>query len=145
MADEGSAGDGKALARRSLLAELIRASRSQAKDEIVDVLLHLDPSADHIAQDGSEWLLRRDPDESDEAFERRRQLFRTGVRAYDTEDILFLHGIENPGLRFAMREVLAHMRGGVTIHDINRLEVADDWWEVLSGWVDAQRGGGEPH
>ena len=144
MADETSAGDGKAMARHSLLAELIRASRSLTKDEIVDVLLHFDPSPDHVAQDGGEWLLRRDPGESDEAFERRRQLFRIDVRACDTEDILFLRGIENPGLRFAMREVLAHMRGGITIHDINRLEVAGDWWAVLSGWVDRQRGKGEP-
>jgi len=142
MADEEVAGDEKALAKRRLLAELIRASVAMSKDEIADMVLHLDPGAEHVARDGSEWLLQRDPDESDEAFERRRQLFQTGVRKYDAEDVLFLRGIENPGFRFALREVLAHMCGNITIRDVNNLEVADDWWPVLSEWVDRQRGKG---
>ena len=142
MTDKEIAGDGKALAKRRLLADLIRASTVLSNDEIAEMVLHFDPGADHIAQDGSEWLLPRDPDESDGAFERRRKLFRAGVRKYDAEDVLFLRGIENPGFRFAMREVLAHMRGNITIRDVNRLEVADDWWPVLSEWVDRQRGKG---
>lgn len=40
----------------------------------------------------------------------------------------------------ALREVIGRMRGGITIHDVNNLEVADDWWDVISGWVGEQRG-----
>ncbi|QYO75669.1 hypothetical protein [Devosia salina] len=37
-------------------------------------------------------------------------------------------------------EVIAQMRGGMTIHDVNALSLGDDWWDVISGWVDEQRG-----
>lgn len=37
-------------------------------------------------------------------------------------------------------DIVAQMRGGVTIHDVNALALGGDWWNVISGWVDAQRG-----
>lgn len=36
------------------------------------------------------------------------------------------------------------MRGVLTMHDVNEIGMRDDWWAVLSGWVDAQRGGKPP-
>jgi len=108
----------------------------------LDAATFLSARVEHLARDGPEWALRRDPDESDVSFERRCKLFQDTLLHYEPEDILFLRGIENPGLRFALREVLAHMRGGLSIHDVNQLEVADDWWETLSSWVDEQRGKG---
>lgn len=37
-------------------------------------------------------------------------------------------------------EIVGRMRGGMTIHDVNALALGDDWWDVISGWVDEQRG-----
>lgn len=45
-----------------------------------------------------------------------------------------------PGDRRAWMEIIARMRGGMTIHDVNALAMDDDWWSVISGWVDEQRG-----
>ena len=37
-------------------------------------------------------------------------------------------------------EIIGRMRGGMMIHDVNALALGDDWWGVISGWVDEQRG-----
>jgi hypothetical protein len=37
-------------------------------------------------------------------------------------------------------EIGGRMRGGITIHDVNALALGEDWWDVISGWVDEQRG-----
>lgn len=46
----------------------------------------------------------------------------------------------HPVDRRPFAEVIARMRGGISIHDVNALGLGDDWWDVISGWVDAQRG-----
>lgn len=37
-------------------------------------------------------------------------------------------------------EVIARMRGGMAIHEVNALALGDDWWDVISQWVEKQRG-----
>lgn len=49
-------------------------------------------------------------------------------------------GFRRPLERPPFAEVIAHLRAGITVHDVNVLALGDDWWNVISGWVDEQRG-----
>ncbi|WP_404404491.1 hypothetical protein [Pelagibacterium halotolerans] len=42
--------------------------------------------------------------------------------------------------RRVLVDIVVRMCGGITIHEVHKPGVADDWWEVLGDWVDAQRG-----
>jgi hypothetical protein len=77
---------------------------------------------DHVAIDGSEWWMLRAPNETDEEFEKRSLVFRGRA------DVL------------AWREVLGWMRSGITLDELRRKDIAEDLGEVVSGWVDEQRG-----
>ena len=70
-------------------------------------------------------------------------LAEVGIAA--AEDVLCADHCESEPFRGradvpALRELIGWMRGGMTIQDVNNLAVADDWWDVISGWVDEQRG-----
>lgn len=72
-------------------------------------------------------------------------LAQVGIAA--AEDVLSDHPTHgelmdaaHPVDRRPLAEVIARMRGGMTIHDVNALGLGDDWWDVISSWVDQQRG-----
>lgn len=62
-------------------------------------------------------------------------LAQVGIAAAD--DVLAYR--DRPDRR-AWAEVIAYMRGGMTIHNVNALEIGGDWWNVISRWVDEQKG-----
>ena len=114
----------------SSIRALLAVGRGQAwLPSVVDALAEVGIAAvedvmapDHVAMDGSEWWMLRAPGETDDEFEKRSLLFRGRA------DVL------------AWREVLGWMRGGITPDEFRRKDIAEDAWEVISGWVDEQRG-----